>query len=217
MFASKVYSKWSLLVLAAIGVSLVMAVVLVSRAGAHVDSGSSGGAVHICVDTGLQNTGSGFAIAPGLDCADNTDDKRHLLTTMIIGGADDSDRDPVSNTFIPLRFSAARTSFHDVSQVFPSAGSVSNFHVVVNLPPGLGVGWTFTVWKATSRTDLTGAATSVTCTIQGDQTSNAQCSDTANSAAYDAGDFIAINVSPIGQPPAREARWTAAYGLDTSP
>jgi len=215
MSLRKVMSNgWVLGLGAILVVAVALGIPMADRAGAHDDDSASGASgVHVCIDHEAPGLGEMFFLEAG-DCDLDKQTERHWIGWQIIGGGDARLPGSSDDKFIPLRYSASETEFHDVSQIMPMGGVVSNFSVVVDAAPGAGVGWDFTVYKADSR-GAAGSATSVTCKIDG---SLASCSS-ASSVTFAAGNLIAINVAPVAGGPSsvRVARWTAAYGPVTLP
>jgi hypothetical protein len=90
-----------------------------------------------------------------------------------------------------------------VQNVIPAPGTVKNVYVFVERLPSAGKSWTFTLRK-------NGADTAVTCTINGDGVAR-QCSDTANTAAFAAGDLISMRISGGNNPNGTPGQWTAQF------
>ena len=74
--------------------------------------------------------------------------------------------------------------------VLPVAMDVSNFHIEIDVAPGVGTSFTFTIFK-------NGIATSLAVTISGTATSG---EDTVHAVSFAAGDTISIQSSPTGTP-----------------
>jgi hypothetical protein len=98
----------------------------------------------------------------------------------------------------PLQTGAASEAETTVRDIVPVAGVVSNLAVNITTATGnSGKSWTFTVRK-------NGAATGVTCQISGSATF---CTSSA-AVAFSAGDLIALEALPAGNPPGwTSARW----------
>ena len=85
----------------------------------------------------------------------------------------------------------------------PVGGTLSNFNVLLDGAPGNANSYTFTL-RRNATTD-----TSVTCSISG--SSAVSCSDSTNSATFNAGDRISIKVTPANGPTGRRMGWTAKF------
>jgi hypothetical protein len=100
-------------------------------------------------------------------------------------------------------FSAELGTELAVEQLIPAAGTLQNFYVFIQAAPAANRSWTFTVRN-------TGADTAVTCTITAGTQS---CSDLTHTAAFAAGDLIAVHVTASTPAPAgTPGQWTAVYG-----
>ncbi len=93
-----------------------------------------------------------------------------------------------------------------IQNIIPTAGTIKNFFVFIQAPPGGVASYTFTVRRQTL--PAPSAATAVTCTITGAATS---CSDPTHTAAFAAGDLIAISITPAGTPTTTSGQWTAVF------
>jgi len=103
--------------------------------------------------------------------------------------------------YVPMFNAGVSNAEGEVQQFLPTAGTVSNFYVILNTDPGNGKSYTFVVRK-------NGADTPVTCTISDTDTTG---SDLTNSVSFAAGDYISIMVTPASRPTARSMRWTAEF------
>jgi hypothetical protein len=92
-----------------------------------------------------------------------------------------------------------------VQQQVPFAGTLSRLHVRLDGPAGTagsGEFYAFTI-------RVNGSDTAVTCTILETATN---CSDSVNTALFNAGDLISLGVVPSTSNPATRAmRWTAQF------
>lgn len=91
--------------------------------------------------------------------------------------------------------------------VAPTSGTIDKLYVELAGTPGVGTGYTFTVWK-------NGATTNITCDVTGTGTT---CNDTTHSTSVAADDTLAIQFSvQSGTPTARVARWGVRWVPDTA-
>jgi hypothetical protein len=91
----------------------------------------------------------------------------------------------------------------NVRQVVPVAGTLGNLAVNLGTAPG-GASWTFTIRKTTGGTTT---STAITCKVEGGG-ANTTCSDAVHTAAFAAGDLIAIQATPASGPAAwGSLRW----------
>jgi hypothetical protein len=88
-------------------------------------------------------------------------------------------------------------------QVMPVGGTVSNFSVAIELPPGNAPD----AWQFIVRLNL--ADTALSCSISGTNTTCA--SNPALSVVFQAGDRISIRAQGTNDPPDAEMRWTARF------
>ena len=96
-------------------------------------------------------------------------------------------------------FAPSSTTETTVRLPVPIGGTVANLAVSLGGEPMTGGKlYAFTIMR-------NGEATGVTCTVAVGTTS---CADSVNSAAFSAGQTIALRSAPTANPPARAARWS---------
>ncbi len=117
------------------------------------------------------------------------------------GGTGLNTLDRNSTSYVPMFNAGVSDAEGEVQQFLPTAGTVSNFYVILDGSPGNNNWYTFVVRK-------NGADTPVTCTISDTDTTG---SDLTNSVSFAAGDYISIMVTPASRPTARSMRWTAEF------
>lgn len=91
-------------------------------------------------------------------------------------------------------------------QIVSAAGTIKYLRVILNVAPGVGEDWVFTLM-------LNGAPTALTCTIADAATSN---SDMANSVAVVVGDSVSLRCATTGSPVAADAYWTTVFDSTTA-
>jgi hypothetical protein len=84
-------------------------------------------------------------------------------------------------------------------QVIPTSGTIKNLFVALNITPGEGIGdaYRYTLMKYTPGSPPVGGATSLTVTITKPDTAG---SDTSNSVAVAAGDYVCMLIEPLNTP-----------------
>ena len=120
---------------------------------------------------------------------------------MIGGGQGAAGHD--TTRFGGLFIDSVHNSETYVQQPMVMGGTLSDFHITINSPPGAGEGLAFTVRR-------NGTSTSVSCNITG---SDLTCSDAVNSAVFVAGDLISIMIAPTSSSPddTNRLRWIAKF------
>jgi hypothetical protein len=90
-----------------------------------------------------------------------------------------------------------------VQQAVPADGTVQNFRVLIEVAPGAGKTWTFTVRN-------NGTDTAVSCSITG--ASQTTCFDPTDTAIFTAGQLISVSITGTNGNAGSPGRWTAVYG-----
>jgi hypothetical protein len=119
---------------------------------------------------------------------------------ILVTGIATSDAPTRSLSYVPPFLASAPTeSESPAQQVVPIAGTMAGLRVKIGSAPGQGNSYTLTLRK-------NGIGTGLTCRIEGDGSADTSCLDNAHTAAFAAGDFLTLQVSPGGGP----RRWHAA-------
>ena len=123
---------------------------------------------------------------------------------IIGGGTGLNTLDKNSVSYVPMFNAGVSNAEGEVQQFLPTAGTVSDFYVILNTNPGNGKSYTFVVrWNGAD------TPVPVTCTISGTDTTG---SDLTNSVDFDAGDLISIMVTPsAAKPTLASMSWTAKF------
>ena len=111
---------------------------------------------------------------------------------MLLGGLTTSSASNSNFTYYLGTYltSSASPTESSVQQVMPVAGTVSNLAISLGSAPGSGNSWTFTIRK-------NGAATGVTCKVEGSTAK--ECTSSAT-VTFAAGDLLSLQATPSGGP-----------------
>jgi hypothetical protein len=125
---------------------------------------------------------------------------------FILGNTDGNVSATLTQYYLPTGAVATTTVAH-ASTTMPTDGTIANFYVALSAAPGTaasGKAYDVTVYK-------NGSATGVTCQVLNTATT---CSDVTHTAAYVAGDSIAVETVPTGTPTARVVKWGMRFVPD---
>jgi hypothetical protein len=118
---------------------------------------------------------------------------------MLVAGITTNNLSQTATNFSGPVFGEAKSTETEVRLPVPVAGTVANLTLSLSGEPvASGKSYAFTIMK-------NGEATGVTCTVGAGALT---CSDAVNSAAFTAGQPIALRSVPSGNPAARTIRWS---------